>query len=251
MTNEIFAPLAAFGTGVSCYFKDLTTGETAELAADEPRLSASVIKLPVLVEAFFRFADGSVSRDEAFTVREEDKLPSCGCLNLLHTGIEVTARDLAALMITLSDNSATNMLIKRLGIDSVNRRMAALGLTGTRLNRLLFDAEAAARGLENRVTARDMAALLEKMYRGALVSPEADKEMLDILCAQRLNGKLPLPLPRGTEIAHKTGEDSGVTLDVGLFLTERPYILNVIGNGVYAPDFERALHAVSLAVYER
>lgn len=251
MDKNIFAPLAKFGKGVSCYFKELDTGDTLGLMEDEPRLSASVIKLPIMVEAFFRFKEGTLGRDERFTVTEADKLPSCGCLNLLHTGLEVTARDLVALMITLSDNSATNLLIKRLGIESVNARMEALGLTGTRLNRLLFDSEAASRGLENCVSARDMGFLLEEMYFGRLVSPEADAEMLEILSEQRLNGKLPLPLPRGVDVAHKTGEDSGITLDVGLVYSEKPYILCIIGNDVYAPSFERELHAVSLAVYER
>ncbi len=250
MELSVLEPFAPLGGKVGFYYKNLVTGDTLELNGGTPLLAASVIKLPVMAEAFRQMEAGLVERNERFTVKPEDKLPSCGALNVMHDGLEVTFLDLVTLMIVFSDNTATNMVIKRIGMNAVNANIEALGLEGTRLNRLLFDSEASQRGLENRVTAAGMGKLLELIYRGELVSKAASAEMFDILLDQKLNGKLPLSLPRGTEVAHKTGEDSGVTHDVGIVMAEEPYIICVCANEVYAPEFDRAIHEVSLRVWE-
>ncbi|HWQ57630.1 MAG TPA: serine hydrolase, partial [Clostridia bacterium] len=216
MDPSILVTFAPLGGKVGFYFKDLATGEIFEKNGEMPLLAASVIKLPVMAEAFRQMEAGLVGRAERFAIRPEDKLPGCGALNELHDGLEVTFLDLVKLMIVLSDNTATNLVIRRLGMDAVNAYLTALGLAGTRLNRLLFDAEASARGIENRVSAADMGRLLEMIWRGELVSKEASAEMLGILFAQRLGGKLPLSLPRHVDVANKTGEDEGITNDVGL-----------------------------------
>ena len=94
-------------------------------------------------------------------------------------------------MIILSDNTATNILIRRIGMEKINARMRELGLKVTALNRLLFDSEAASRGIENYICAKEIGFLLQQMYAGKLVSPQASAEMLRILKNQRLNGKMP------------------------------------------------------------
>lgn len=250
MDRSVFAPIAGMSDKVGIYYKNLVTGDEFIQNGDLPLMAASVIKLPVLVCAFFEMARGNVDRNERFILKDEDKLPSCGACNVLHTGIELTFEDLYTLMIILSDNTATNMVIKRLGMDTVNACIQELGLTSTKLNRLLFDSEAADRGLENYISVHDMARLYERLYRGELVSPEASAEMLGILKQQRLKGKLPLSLPRGTAVAHKTGEDSGITHDVGIVYAKSPYILCLCSNEVDAPAFEMGLHRVSRAVFE-
>lgn len=250
MKESILEPFRPLGGKTGFYFKDLCTGETFARNGDMPLLAASVIKLPVMVEAFRQMTDGVVGRNERFTVHPEDKFPGCGALNLLHDGLEVTFHDLVTLMITFSDNTATNLVIKRIGMDAVNANNQRLGLSGTRLNRLLFDEEASAKGIENYVSACDMGKLLEMIYRKTLLSEQASCEMLDILLEQRLNGKLPLPLPRDTAVAHKTGEDDGITNDVGIVEGAHPYIICILANNVDAPEFDRAIHRVSRAVYE-
>lgn len=250
MDSSILAPFQPMGGTVGFYFKDLETGETFTHNGDAPLLAASVIKLPVMAEAFRQMEAGQVLADERFAVRPKDILPGCGALNFLHEGIEVTFLDLVKLMICLSDNTATNLVIRRLGMDAINENHGRLGLSGTRLNRLLFNAEASARGLENTVSAADMGKLLELIYRGELVSKQASAAMLDILLDQRLGGKLPLPLPRHADVAHKTGEDEGITNDVGLVFGARPYVICILANGICAPEFDRAIHAVSRAVYD-
>ncbi len=223
---------------ISVYGRDLITDEKWAYQADIPLVAASVIKLPILVEAFRQARDGLLSMDEIFTIRPEQKKPSCGALTYLHDGLTVTLRDLCVLMIIVSDNTATNILIERLGIDAVNAGMRALGLEKSTLRRLLFDSEASARGLENTITAEEMGRLLEMLYKGACVSPEADAEMLSILRDQRLNGKMPFFLD-DLEIAHKTGEDGGITHDVGIVYASHPLILCFASNHTDVPAFER------------
>ncbi len=250
MDESILAPFAPLGGQVGFYFCDLETGETFAHNAEVPLLAASVIKLPVMAEAFRQMEAGLVDENECFCVQSTDMLPGCGALNLMHDGIKATFLDLIKLMIALSDNTATNLIIRRVGMKAVNEHMRSLGLMGTQLNRLLFDADASSQGLENRVSAADMGKLLALIYRGALVSKEASARMLSILFEQRLSGKLPLALPREVGVAHKTGEDEGITNDVGLVEAARAYVICILANGVCAPAFDRAIHAVSRAVYD-
>ncbi len=223
---------------ISVYGKDLTTDEKWAYEANLPLVAASVIKLPILAEAFRQARDGLLDMNETFSIRPEQKMPSCGALTYLHDGLTVTLRDLCALMIIVSDNTAANILIERLGMDSINAGMRALGLEKSTLRRKLFDSEAAGRGLENTVTAWEMGQLLEMLYKGECVSPEADAEMLGILKNQRLNGKMPFFLHE-LEIAHKTGEDDGITHDVGIVYAAHPLILCFASNHTDVPAFER------------
>ncbi len=251
MERSVIAPISGMSEKVAFIYKRLDGTDVLVLNPDMPLLAASVIKLPIMAHAFLMKEQGAVSFDERFVLQETDKLPSCGALNMLHAGIELTLGDLVRLMITLSDNTATNMLIKRFGMAEINATIDGFGLKATRLNRLLFDSEAGARGLENYISAGDMASLLERMYSGELVSESASAAMLDILKNQKLKGKLPLALPRGTAIAHKTGEDSGVTHDVGIVYAAHPYIICFCSNEVDAPAFEMALHNVARDIYQR
>ena len=234
---------------VSLYYLPLDGGEPIEYRADEPMIAASVIKLPVMVEAFRQMRSGRLDADGLYTLRERDKVPPCGVLTLMHEGLQVTLADLITLMIVVSDNTATNMLIDILGMDSVNRALDEFGASGTRLRRKLFDAEASARGVQNTVTAREIGDMLAAIARGQLVSPEASRRMTDILLNQQLNGKFPFYLD--CPVAHKTGEDDGITHDAGVIYAKRPFVLCMFSNGVDVPAFERLMQDAALAFYRR
>ena len=244
--------LAALPGEVCVYGKDLATGEMCSYQADVLVVAASVIKIPILIEAFRQERDGLLTMDEAFTIRPEQKMPSCGALTYLHDGLQVTLRDLCVLMIILSDNTATNILIDRLGADAVNATLRKLDCPKTTLRRKLFDAVASAKGIENQITAGEIGLLLEKMYRGQCVSPEADASMLDILKNQRLNGKMPFFLHgEGVPIAHKTGEDDGITHDVGIIYGNHPMILCFASEHTNVPAFERFMQDAALAFWRQ
>lgn len=227
---------------VALYYRPLEGGCAQMFNADEPMLAASVIKLPIMVEAFRQFEAGLCTPDEKYVLREQDKLPSCGALNCLHAGLELTLMDLVALMIVLSDNTATNVLIDRLGMENINATMADMGMRQSVLRRKLFDPAGRAAGIENTVSAREIGALLEGLYAGELVSPEASAKMLELLRNQKLNGKLPFYLkPRGIPVAQKTGEDDGITHDVGIVYAPQPFVLCMLSNETDVPAFERLI----------
>ncbi len=249
-TEAMRARLESLRGHIGFYARDTVTGETLAFHADEPVIAASVIKLCVLTEAFRRREVGELDFSGTVRIRAADKKPSCGALTYMHDGLEVTIRDLAVLMIILSDNTATNLLIDRLGTAPINRTMAELGLSErTQCRRKLFEPELSARGIQNHVTAADIGLLLERMLRGEAVSPEASEEMLKILKDQRLNGKMPFHLkPRGIACAHKTGEDydDGITHDVGVIYAEHPVIFCFLAEGAEVPEAERALQDLAL-----
>ncbi len=115
MEERIAKAVREFPGRAGLYCQELDTGREWAVRGEEPFEAASVIKLPILVEVFRQLESGEAREDERFTIAKEDKLPSCGALNYLHTGLTVTLMDLAVLMIILSDNTATNLLIRRLG----------------------------------------------------------------------------------------------------------------------------------------
>lgn len=236
---------------VSLYYRPLDGGCAMHYNENEPLIAASVIKIPIMVEAFRRFEEGSLDPNALHVLREEEKMPSCGALNRMHAGLQITLRDLVDLMIVLSDNTATNILIDLLGIDAVNATLRACGVEKSTLRRKLFDRAGHLAGIENTVTARDMGILLEKMYHGELVSPQASAEMIEILRNQKLNGKMPFHLkPRGIVSAHKTGEDDGITHDVGIVFARKPFVLCMLSNETTVPVFERLIQDTALELAE-
>ena len=224
-------------------------GEGYGFNADMPLEAASVIKLPIMVEAFRQKEAEIIDFDAPVTIRKEDKLPSCGALTYLHDGVSVTVGDLVTLMIILSDNTATNLLIGMLGMENINTTIEELGLTGTRLNRMLFRPELSRQGIQNYVSAVDMGKILQGLLAGEIVSAQASARMLEILGDQRLNGKLPFYLhSRDIDCAHKTGEDSGITHDVGVIFGDETCVVCFLSNETDVPLTERAMQDVAAMV---
>lgn len=237
----MLAKIRAVQGDVGFYYKNLVTGDAQAFEPEKPLVAASVIKLPMMIEAFRQFDAGELDPNAPVKVRAEDRVPSCGVLTYLHDGVTVTVRDLVTLMIIVSDNMATNLLMDRIGIDNVNRTLDSLGAKKTRLRRKMFDMESAARGIQNTVTAGEIGKLLEKLYWGDVVSPAASEEMVAILKNQQLNGKMPFRVADDIAIAHKTGEDSGVTHDVGVVYAPEPFVICFLSNHVDVPAFNRLI----------
>ncbi len=239
---KCFEAIRAFPGDVGLYYRALGEDWAETHNPDLPLVAASVIKIPVMVTAFRDIAAGKLDADEIISIKHGDKMPSCGALTYMHDGLEVTLADLITLMIILSDNTATNILIDRLSPDYVNRTMEALGIPGIALQRRLFDRALLERGINNTVTARGVGMLLERMAAGTLLGKDLDDRMIGILLNQRLNGKLPFFLhSKGVRCAHKTGEDDGITHDVGIIYSERPFVLCMLSNHVDVPAFERLM----------
>lgn len=170
---------AALDGVAGVYVEDLATGWSFGIRADESFPQASAIKVPVLWELLARADEGAIDLDAR--ARRPAATGTGGILEQFAPELELSARDLAVLMIASSDNGATNALIDRLGMERVTARMAALGLPGTKLRRQMLDAEAARAGRENVSTPREMAALAERIHDGRGLSPAGARELRRVL----------------------------------------------------------------------
>lgn len=252
MRESILSRLAQLPGKIGFYYKNLDTGEEIAWHENEPMMAASVIKLFILAEAYRQMAAGLLDKDCLVTVQKEKCVPSCGALTYMHDGLQVTIEDLYTLMIILSDNSATNYMIDILGEDAINEGIRSLGFTATVLNRKMYDKEKSDRGIQNYITAAEVGSLLEQMARGTLISSGASGDMVRILKDQRLNGKIPFyihTIPDHADIAHKTGEDTGITHDAGIIFTRKPFVLVFCGNETDVAAYERLMAEISLELY--
>ena len=215
--TRIAARLGSFRGSLGVFAIHLGTGETIAVNADARFPTASLIKTGVMVEVFHRLEAGRLQREQLVPLTDGIKVGGSGVLHSLRDGSSWSVADLLFLMIALSDNTATNMLIGLTGTQAVNDRMVALGLEQTRLYRPTFrggqaDAfpdEEKEYGLGSS-TPREMAALMERIARGQAVSPSASKEMEALLAKQQIHEVLCRLLPgseAGVTVAHKTGQD--------------------------------------------
>ena len=230
------------------YFKDLTTGDSLGLNENELFQAASIIKLPILAVTAKLIDAGELSFDTEILVKDSEKVPSCGAIRFFRGDIKVEVDTLCKTMITISDNTSTNAMMRTIGLGRMNREFISLGMEKSHCERLLFDSSSAAKGKQNRITPYEMGMLLEKIYRHTLVSEEMSRYMEDILLDQQINHKIPGYLPEDIEVGHKTGEDSEVTNDVGIVYTKKPFVICFMFNDADVPQAERAIREISLAL---
>jgi len=199
-----------FSPGI--FLLDLDNNSYVDLRGTGSYAAASTIKVPILV-AFFQDVDaGKIRLDEPLTMRPELIAKGSGDMQYLTPGTKFTALETATKMITISDNTATNMLIARMGgIGVLNQRFKAWGLASTTLNNLLPDLEGT-----NVTSPKDLSMLMVRVSHGELITPRSRDRMLDIMRRTINNSQLPQGLGEGAIIAHKTGDIGSLIGDVGL-----------------------------------
>lgn len=231
---------------------DLTSGQTFFLHADEVFPQASSIKIAVLTELYRQAQEEKLKLTDPYVVQASDLVPDSDIMGGLTPGVtRITNRDLATMMVAVSDNSATNVLIDRVGMDHVNGLMDSLGLAHTRLRRKMMDVKAAAEGRENVATPREMMTLLERLYRGKVLNKEMTDDFLKMLSTHK-QSFIPRNLPDGIRIANKPGELEGVRNDSGIvFAQNRPYVICVMTTYLRNERAgEDAISAISEAAYQ-
>jgi beta-lactamase class A len=214
---------------------DLNSGEQLLIRGDEVFPQASSIKIAVLAELYRQEQQsahgvaGEASLKDRYVVRAADIVPDSFILGGLTPGVSsLTNRDLATIMVAVSDNSATNVLIDRVGMDNVMRLTESLGLPHTQLRRKMMDLQAAAQGRENISTPREMMGLLEQLYRGKVIAGPLLDDFFNVLATGK-ESWIPRDLPADLKIANKPGELEGVRNDSGIvFLKNRPYVICVM-----------------------
>jgi beta-lactamase class A len=235
---------------VGIMVEDLATGYSSSVNASAAMPAASTIKIPVMVEVFRRLEAGDFDLNRTVTLQAGDRDWGWGDLADAPAGSRYSVEKLLVLMITESDNTATNMLIRLVGRTAINREMAGLGLRQTRLGDYIRS-EGPIR-YELRSSARDMVTLLTSMARLQLVDEWSSREMIAILTGQHHNGLIPEPLPAGTVIAHKTGTLHDTLNDVGIvFLNQAPYAIAVMTTNLPTLDAGyRFIRGVSRVAYD-
>lgn len=205
--------------------KNLATGEELFTHnADSVCASASVIKIPVLLELIDQHASGTFDIYAIDEVTEPDVCVGAGVIRHLGVPNKYSWLDYATLMIILSDNVATNKIIKRIGFDAVNNKIKEIGAPNTVLQRIMFDLKAREEGRENLTNARDMQIIMEYIYDNS----ERYALALDMMERQLINDKLPSLIEPPIRFAHKTGELDGIRHDVGIMYLDAPILVSVI-----------------------
>lgn len=217
---------------VSLFAKHLRTGSTVALNPDVPVNTASVIKLPIMLEAMYQVKEGRVSFDDMLPLRKDDQVSGSGVLLLFHTPAEINFETAIVLMITQSDNTAANLVLAHIGRENVNRRLRTMGLQSTTSIRPISRPKEGDQSPElkpfgiGRTTAREMAAVLESIERCDLAEQKLCARMVDILQHQFWRNGIPHFLEDtdttevASHVANKTGSLNRVRNDAGLVYTK-------------------------------
>jgi beta-lactamase class A len=228
LERALDALVSQTGADLALAAMNLTTGEEIARNAERSMPTASVFKLPLLVEVFRQAATGTLDLDERITLRAEDVVMGSGILRDFGPGLQPTLRDLAMMMVIVSDNSASNLLLDRVGgPQRVNATMRDLGLPSIVVHRRIVFGEITTNGSLAEAAPRDLMRLVAMLAREELVSPAASREMLAILGRQRYLEQAPrfiayrpyagdFGLPQPIKIFNKTGMINGLRADAGL-----------------------------------
>lgn len=220
-------PLIAAHKGkVAVAVKHLGTGESFAFEADRPMPTASLIKFPVMIEAYRQREEGRVDFDKIVTLRKEDKVPGSGVLTEhFSAGASFPVIDAVHLMIVFSDNTATNLVLDQIGIGSTAKTMEAMGYPNTKIHSKVYRRDTSVFPERSRefglgsTTAAEMVRLFEALHRKELVSPEASAAMYAHLLACDDKDKFPRFLPPGTKVAFKTGSVDAARTAAGIIET--------------------------------
>lgn len=219
LEEEIRKELNAFNGEAGIVIRDLNTGWTIKINQDKILPSASLVKIPIMLAAFYAADEGRVRLEDTLTLKSIHKALGSGRLKDAPQGTQFSLRQLIELMILESDNTATNMLIDHLGLDYLNNCFKKLGLKNTNIVRKMMDFSQRQEGKDNFTTALDLANILEKIYKNKLINKTYSQMCLDFLKKQKIKDRIPANLPADTLVAHKTGLEKGICHDAGIVFT--------------------------------
>ena len=252
LAETLRARIAGFPATVTLYAKNLDTGAAIGIQESEPVRTASTIKLPIMMAVFDAVARGQAKWTEPLTVTAAERVSGTGVLaSEISEGVQLPLRDVLHLMIVLSDNTATNMILERFSADAVNAYLDRIGIKTTRALRKVRGSQSAAqmgwsaagKREENQKyglgvsSPRDMVALLERIEKGEAVNAEASKEMIAILKRCRDDSGIRRHLA-GIPVANKTGALDALRADVGIVYSKGGRIAMAITvDGMHKSDY--------------
>jgi beta-lactamase class A len=220
MVSSLDAMAARYPGRVSVVLKDLRSGRTWMHNPDDLFPAASLIKVPIMIAAFYKMKDGGLSLDERLAISRRNRVGGSGSLKWAPDGTKLTVRDLLVHMINESDNTATKMMLDRIGIGYVQQQFPRMGLLYTGIYEEGMSIKGGRVAHENYTTAREMEMLEEKIYKGEAVDKASSELMMEILKKPKATAsRLAKGMPTGWEIAHKTGLLRQACHDSAIFLT--------------------------------
>ncbi|MFI5151974.1 MAG: serine hydrolase [Chitinophagales bacterium] len=257
LKEQIIEELSRQPGSFAVAFKDLTNGNMVLINELESFHAASTMKTPVMIELFRQAAAGKFSLTDSLIIRNEFRsIVDSSTYHLSpdddseldlykHEGEKRSILDLMRLMITVSSNLATNLLIEFAGPKNVNLAMQELGAKGILVLRGVEDDKAYQRGLNNQITAAGLMVIYEKMAKDELISPSTSEEMINILLDQHFREIIPAQLPSGVKVAHKTGWFKSVNHDSGIVILPdgRKYVLILLSKNI--PNDKEAIKALA------
>jgi len=254
--------IAASGAEVAVAFRPLDGPGELLIDADKPFHAASTMKVPVMIELFRQVRERKVSLDDPLPVRNQFRSIVDGSPYQLSEGDNsdsevyaavgrtLTLGRLCRLMIAVSSNFATNLLIEKLGVENIRRTVTQLGAEGMQVLRGVEDDKAFQKGLNNSTTARGLMLLMEKLARGQAVDRASDDAMVAILKGQKFRDAIPAGIPASVAVANKTGNITRIHHDAAIVFASRPYVLVVLVRGIEDQKKSAALIAgISKALY--
>lgn len=230
MRSQLEARIAQHKGVVGVAVIDLASAETLSIRGDERFPTASNIKIPVLIELFTQIERGRIELSDPVVMLDVDRVGGSGILQHFDAPLEMTVKDAATFMVNQSDNTATNLIVDKLGIRAVNERMDSLGYPGTKLwakvsrsRQTSIDPDSSRVWGLGVTTPMENARMFASMYKGESVSAEASRQMINMARTQAWGyNEIPRYLPSGVVVAHKTGSVSATRNDCGIVYTQRP-----------------------------
>ena len=232
------------GAEVGVVFRTLDGRTAWSFHAEDTFHAASTMKIPVMIELFHQVRQGKVKLDDRLPIKNEFYSLADGSVFTLDpkddsetdlykaVGQTRTLDELCELMITVSSNFATNLLIQKLGVENIRATVHSLHADGMNVLRGVEDNKAFAKGLNNTTTAEGLAVLLEAIAKGEAVDADASRQMVEILERQKFNEGIPAGLPAGTRVAHKTGELTKLHHDAAIVYAQKPFVLVLLVRGL-------------------
>jgi beta-lactamase class A len=255
LAADILSRIQKSGADVGVAFRTLDGKIEWFSRADDVFHAASTMKIPVMIELFHQVREGKLELDELLPIKNEfHSLVDASIYTLdpaddsetdlyKAVGQTRTMNQLCELMITVSSNLATNLLVEKLGVDNIRATVHALHADGMSVLRGVEDNKAYEKGMNNTTTARGLLILLEAIARGQAVDPDSSRQMVEILARQKFNEAIPAGLPSGTRVAHKTGELPKIHHDAAIIYAPRPFVLVILVRGLAESKDSAALMA--------
>lgn len=249
ISNRIKNRIGMIDGKIGIYYMDIVTGQSCRVGNTDVFISAGIAKLPILIEAHRQIDRGIIQKNDIYILKNADKVPSLGALNNLHEGIGLTIEDLYRIMIVVSDNTATNILLDILGIENINNTMEEMGFYLTKIERKFFDNQMSNQGFENKFSLIEMGELLRRLFNLQVISKKASVEIIEILKGQQRNNVIPYYFEEEMPIAHLQGSDALILHNIGIVFSENPFIICMGSNDVDTRKVESIMRDLALICY--